>query len=74
MDEARSQHDQVPHTRWYVSNIVYLILNTWGSGYYMTEVGDLASSCDGTIGPDGCSGLAIVSKFPFVEVRWKILF
>ena len=35
----------------------------------MTEVGDLASSCDGTIGPDGCSGLAIVSKYPFVEVR-----
>ena len=35
----------------------------------MTEVGDLASSCDGTIGPDGCSGLAIVSKYPFKEVQ-----
>ena len=39
----------------------------------MTDVGDLASSCDGTIGPDGCSGLAIISKFPFVEVRLQIL-
>eukprot|EP00092_Neocalanus_flemingeri_P026367 GFUD01028583.1.p1 GENE.GFUD01028583.1~~GFUD01028583.1.p1 ORF type:complete len:338 (-),score=73.61 GFUD01028583.1:163-1176(-) len=39
-------------------------------GYYMTEVGDLASSCDGTIGPDGCSGLAIVSKYPFLELNF----
>jgi len=39
-------------------------------GYYMTEVGDLASSCDGTIGPDGCSGLAIISRFPFVEIKF----
>jgi len=39
-------------------------------GYYMTEVGDLASSCDGTIGPDGCSGLAIVSKYPFKEINF----
>ena len=25
--------------------------------------------CDGTIGPDGCSGLAIVSKHKFIEVN-----
>jgi len=36
----------------------------------MTEVGDFSSSCDGTIGPEGCSGLAIVSKYPFVEVKF----
>ena len=35
----------------------------------MTKVGDLASSCDGVAGPDGCSGLAIVSRYPFIEVR-----
>jgi len=39
-------------------------------GYYMTEVGDLSSSCDGTIGPEGCSGLAIVSKYPFMEIKF----
>jgi len=42
-------------------------------GYHMTEVMDLNNPhqmtiCDGTIGPDGCSGLAIVSKHKFIEV------
>jgi len=39
-------------------------------GYYMTEVGDLSSSCDGVVGPEGCSGLAVISKYPFVEVKF----
>ena len=40
-------------------------------GYYMTEVGDFAlSTCDGRALPSFCSGLAIVSRFPFIEVRY----
>jgi len=58
---------------------IYLLEELWMRGdhstikskipedYYMTEVGDLASSCDGVAGPDGCSGLAIVSRYPFIE-------
>ena len=38
-------------------------------GYFMTEVGDFAlSTCDGRALPTFCSGLAIVSKYPFIEV------
>jgi hypothetical protein len=37
----------------------------------MTEVGDFAlSTCDGRALPSFCSGLAIVSRFPFIEVRY----
>jgi len=39
-------------------------------GYHMTDVGDLASSCDGYVGPEGCSGLAIVSRYPFEEIKF----
>jgi len=36
--------------------------------WFMTTVGDMSNGlCDGKIAPDGCSGLAIVSKFPFIE-------
>ena len=38
-------------------------------GYFMSEVGDFAlSTCDGRALPTFCSGLAIVSKYPFIEV------
>jgi hypothetical protein len=38
-------------------------------GYHMTEYVDLAArGCDGKVGPYGCSGLAIVSKYKFVNV------
>lgn len=36
----------------------------------MTEVGDFAlSTCDGRVLPSFCSGLAMVSRYPFIEVR-----
>jgi len=43
--------------------------------YHMTEVMDLnnrhqMTSCDGEIGPDGCSGLAIVSKHKFTQIEF----
>jgi len=45
------------------------------SNYHMTEVMDLnnrhqMTSCDGEIGPDGCSGLAIVSKHKFTQIEF----
>jgi len=59
---------------------VYLLAELWmrpdhetirqlvPEGYYMTEVGDFAlSTCDGRALPSFCSGLAIVSRFPFIE-------
>jgi len=40
-------------------------------GHDMTSVDDLAlSSCDGAIAPEFCSGLAVVSKYPFQEVEF----
>jgi len=59
---------------------VYLLAELWmrpdhetirrlvPKGYHMTEVGDFAlSTCDGRALPSFCSGLAIVSRFPFIE-------
>lgn len=41
-------------------------------GYHMTYVGDLAlSTCDGRAGPEFCSGLAIISKFPLLEKEFN---
>jgi len=45
------------------------------SNYHMTEVMDLNNphqwtNCDGEIGPDGCSGLAIVSKHKFTQIEF----
>ena len=38
-------------------------------GFFMSAVGDFAlSTCDGRVLPSFCSGLAIVSKYPFIEV------
>jgi len=45
-------------------------------GYYMTELDQfshgsgLVFGCDGVVGPEGCSGLAIVSRFPFIETEF----
>jgi len=41
-------------------------------GWYMTETYELGVSgaCDGKILPTGCSGLAIVSRYPFQEVNF----
>jgi len=40
-------------------------------GHDMTTVDDLSlSSCDGSIAPEFCSGLAIISKFPILEVEF----
>lgn len=37
-------------------------------GWYMTDYSEMTNGkCDGKVAPDGCSGLALVSKFPFIE-------
>eukprot|EP00095_Tigriopus_kingsejongensis_P002255 maker-scaffold478_size161223-snap-gene-0.27 protein:Tk02255 transcript:maker-scaffold478_size161223-snap-gene-0.27-mRNA-1 annotation:"neutral sphingomyelinase" len=42
------------------------------SGYYMTGFRDLAlGTCDGRVGPEFCSGLTIVSKYPFLEKEFN---
>ena len=41
----------------------------YNTGWDMTSVGDLSlPSCDGVIAPEFCSGLAVVSRFPILEV------
>ena len=41
-------------------------------GYFMTEFRGLSlSDCDGRISPFCCSGLSIISKFPFHEVEFN---
>jgi len=40
-------------------------------GWDSTSVGDLSlPSCDGTIAPEFCSGLAVLSRFPIVDVEF----
>jgi len=42
-------------------------------GWFMTHVADFSNGdCDGEIGPDGCSGLAVVSKYPFIEKSFNV--
>ena len=42
-------------------------------GYFMTEYAALThGKCDGDVAPDGCSGLAIVSKFPIDETSFHM--
>jgi len=46
---------------------------TSDAGLYMTEVHELALAdvCDGRVAPSFCSGLAIVSKYPFKETEFN---
>ena len=38
-------------------------------GWHMTEYSEMTNGgCDGAVAPDGCSGLAVVSRYPFIEV------
>lgn len=42
-------------------------------GYHMTGFRELASSlCDGRVLPTTCSGLSIISKFPFLETEFHM--
>jgi len=41
-----------------------------GPEFYMTEYDDF-NKCQGTIWPWGCSGLAIISRFPFLEKNFS---
>ena len=42
------------------------------AGYHMTEVGELAlPTCDGRVGPEFCSGLAVISRFPLLEKEFN---
>ena len=38
-----------------------------GRGFHMTAYDSLTTGCDGSVGPWGCSGLAVVSRFPILE-------
>jgi len=41
--------------------------------WFMTTVRELSNGkCDGVALPDGCSGLAVVSRFPFIEKSFEI--
>lgn len=41
-------------------------------GFYMTGFRQLAlSTCDGRVAPTACSGLAIVSRFPFEDIEFN---
>ncbi len=37
------------------------------NGLHMTAYDDLTTGCDGNVGPWGCSGLAVVSRYPIVQ-------
>jgi hypothetical protein len=50
----------------------YTVRGSIPKGYYMTEFRGLAlATCDGRLAPTACSGLAIISKFPFIEVEFN---
>jgi len=47
------------------------IKKSLGPEYQMTEYDDMTGSCDGKIWPWGCSGLAVISKFPFKQTNFS---
>jgi len=41
--------------------------------WYMTEYSEMTNGgCDGAVAPDGCSGLAVVSRYPFIEKSFTV--
>ena len=39
-------------------------------GWFITDYSEMTNGgCDGDVAPDGCSGLAVISRYPFIEVR-----
>jgi hypothetical protein len=50
----------------------YTVRGSIPKGYYMTEFRGLAlATCDGRLAPTACSGLAIISRFPLIEVEFN---
>ena len=41
-----------------------------GKGMHITAFDDLTTGCDGRVGPWGCSGLAVVSRFPILQTNF----
>jgi hypothetical protein len=54
-----------PEHRAFTTTAIYNLL-----GWYMTETYELGvyGACDGKVLATGCSGLAIISRFPFTQV------
>lgn len=43
-------------------------------GWFITDYSAMTNGgCDGVAAPDGCSGLAVVSRFPFIEVSQEAI-
>ena len=50
----------------------YVVREKVPKGYFMTEFRGLAlATCDGRVAPTACSGLSIISKYPFKEVEFN---
>ena len=50
----------------------YSIFKLVCTGFHMTSYGDLTKTvCDGMVLPTECSGLAIVSRYAFIDVSFK---
>lgn len=63
---SRSDYDLVLLEELWMRPDHETIKSQLGPGLHMTEYDDL-NNCQGTIWPWGCSGLAIISRFPFLE-------
>jgi hypothetical protein len=59
-----------PEHRAFTTTAIYNLL-----GWYMTETYELGvyGACDGKVLATGCSGLAIISRFPFTQVTPLLL-
>lgn len=68
---AQSEYDIVMLEELWMRPDHATIKNSLGPEYYMTEYDDLTTRCDGSVWPWGCSGLAIISKFPFQQKNFS---
>lgn len=68
---AKAEHDVYLLSELWMRPDHETIMSRLPPGYFMSEVGDFAlATCDGRVLPSFCSGLAIVSKYAFIEKQF----
>jgi hypothetical protein len=69
---AKAEYDVYLLEELWMEPDYYTVRASVPDDYHMTEFRGLAlSTCDGRIAPTACSGLSVVSKFPFEEVEFN---
>ena len=69
----QSQHDVVMLEELWMRPDHETIASFVPEGWYMSDYSEMTNGgCDGVVAPDGCSGLAIISRYPFIEKSFTV--